>query len=60
MISGHSVAPDSKKAKLKSSDQEASPSIVKNTGIVSVPCCSSKLSGYSRGPWVSFVMTHEF
>ena len=38
MFSGCTVPPDSKETKLGSSDQEASPSAGKNTGIVLVPC----------------------
>ena len=45
------VPPDSKKAKLGSSDQKASPSSAKNAGVVLVPCCSSKYvpAAISRG-----------
>ena len=42
MFSGCTVPPDSKETKLGSSDQEASPSAGKNTGIVFVPCCTWK------------------
>ena len=38
MFSGCTVLPDSKKTELGSSDQEASPSAGKNTGVVLVPC----------------------
>ena len=38
MFSGCNVPPDSKETKLGSSDQEASPSPSKNTGIVLVSC----------------------
>ena len=38
MFSGCTVPPDSKENEFRSSDQEASPSAVKNTGIVLVPC----------------------
>ena len=38
MFSGCTVPPDSKETKLGSSDQEASPSAGKNTGIVLVSC----------------------
>ena len=38
MFSGCTVPPDSKETELGSSDQEASPSAGKNTGIVLVPC----------------------
>ena len=36
------MPPDTKEAKLGSSDQEASPSAGKTTGIVLVPCCTWK------------------
>ena len=38
MFSGCTVPPDSKETELESSDQEASPSAGKNTGIVLLPC----------------------
>ena len=38
MFSGCTVPPDSKETELGSSDQKASPSADKNTGIVLVPC----------------------
>ena len=38
MFSGCTVLPDSKETELGSSDQEASPSAGKNTGVVLVPC----------------------
>ena len=38
MLYGCNVLPDSKESELGSSNQEASPSAVKNTGIVLVPC----------------------
>ena len=38
MFSGSILPPDSKETELESSDQEASPSVGKNTGIVLVPC----------------------
>ena len=38
MFSGCTVPPDNKEAELGSSDQEASPSASKNTGVVLVPC----------------------
>ena len=40
VFSGSYVPPDSKKTELGSSDQEASPSAGKNTGIILVPCCT--------------------
>ena len=42
MFSGCTVPPDNKETKLGSSDQEASPSAGKNTGIVLVACCAWK------------------
>ena len=39
-VFGCTVPPDGNKTKLGSSDQEASPSAGKNTGIVLVPCCA--------------------
>ena len=68
MFSGCTVPPDSKETKLGSSDQEASPSAGKNTGVVLVPCSRMEVRpysyfrwcGYFRGPWVSFVTTDEF
>ena len=38
MFSGCTVPPDSKETKIGSSDQEASSSAGKNTGVVLVPC----------------------
>ena len=50
MFSGCTVPPDSKEAELGSSDQEASPSAGKNTGVVLVPwrvwkCVTAAISG---------------
>ena len=42
MFSGCTVPPNSKETKLENSDQEASPSAGKNTGIVLVPYCAWK------------------
>ena len=42
MFSGCTVPSDSKETELGSSDQEASPSPSKNTGIVLVLCCAWK------------------
>ena len=42
MFSGCTVPSDSKETKLGSSDQEASPSAGKYTGVVLVPCCAWK------------------
>ena len=67
LFSGCTVLPDSKETELGSSDQEASPSADKNTGVVLVPCLhmcvpTAIFGGVdiSKIPWVSFVMTHEF
>ena len=46
-VSGCTVPPDSKDTKLASSDQEASPSAGKNTGIVLVPCSRMEVRPYS-------------
>ena len=43
MFSGSTVLPDSKEKKLGSSDQEASASAGKNTGVVLVPSASLQL-----------------
>ena len=67
MFSGCTVPPDSKETKLGSSNQEASPSAGKNTGVVLVPCLRMEVHpysyfrwcGYFCGPWVSFVMIDE-
>ena len=40
MFSGRTVSPDYKENELGSSNQEASPSRGKNTGVVLVPCCA--------------------
>ena len=42
MFSGCTMPPNSKETKLEISDQEASPSAGKNTGIVLVPYCAWK------------------
>ena len=39
MFSGCTVPPNSKETELENSNQEASASAGKNTGIVLVPCC---------------------
>ena len=65
MFSGCTVPPDSKETELGSSNQEASPSASKNTGVVLVPCSCMEVHpysyfqwhGYFWGPWVSFVNT---
>ena len=42
MFSVYTVPPDSKQTEIRSSDQEASPSAVKNTRVVLVPYCRWK------------------
>ena len=42
MFSGCTVPSDSKETELGSSNQKASPSTGKNTGVVLVPCCGWK------------------
>ena len=62
VFSGCTVVPDSKETKLGISNQEASPTADKNTGVVLVPClhmevppyCYFWWCGYFWGPWVSF------
>ena len=48
------VPPDSKETKLGSSDQEASPSAGKNTGVVLVPCSRMKVRPYSYFRWCGY------
>ena len=65
MLSGYTVPHDGKETKLGNSDQEASLSAGKNTGIVLVPyrawkCVPTAISSgveYFRRPCVSFVTT---
>ena len=47
----HSVPPDSRETKLGSSNQEASPSAGKNTGVVLVLCSRMKVHSYSYCWW---------
>ena len=42
MLSGCAVLPDSKETKLRCNNQEAYPSVGKNTRLVSVSCCAWK------------------
>ena len=63
MFSGCTVPPDSKETELGSSNQEASPSAGKNTGVVLVSCSRMEVRSYSyfrEVPWVSFVTIDEF
>ena len=61
------VPSNSKETELGSSDQEASPSAGKNTGVVLMPCSHMEVRPYSYfwwcqylwGPWVSFLTTDE-
>ena len=43
MFSGCTVPPDSKETELGSSNQNASPSAGKNTGVVLVPCSRTEM-----------------
>ena len=63
MFSGCTVPPNSKETELGSSDQEASPSAGKNTGVVLVSCSRMEVRPYSyfqEVPWMSFVTIDEF
>ena len=68
MFSGFTVPPDSKETELVSSDQEASPSAGKDTGVVLVRCSRMDMRpysyfrwcGYFSGPGVSYVTADEF
>ena len=48
---GCTMLPDSKETELGSSDQEASPSAGKNTGVVLVPCLCMEVCPYSYFWW---------
>ena len=48
------VPPDSKETELGSSDQEASPSAGKNTGVVLVPCSRMEVRPYSYFRWCGY------
>ena len=63
---GCTVLPDNKETKFGSSDQEASPSTGKNTGVVLVPCCAWTCPcsyflccRYFHDHWFSFVMIDD-
>ena len=68
LFSGCVLLSDSKVTEFGSSDQEASPSASKITGVVLVPCLCLEVHpysyfhwcGYLLGLWLSFVMTDEF
>ena len=62
MFSGCTVLPDSKETELGGSDQEASPSAGKNTGVVRAWKCvpTTISSGGDISEVVSFVTTDEF
>ena len=51
MFSGGTVPPDSKEIELGSSNQEASPSAGKNTGVVLVSCWGMEVRPYSYFRW---------
>ena len=51
VFSGCTVLPDSKETEHESSDQEASPSVGKNTGVVLVPCLCMEVGPYSYFWW---------
>ena len=67
MFSGCTVQPDIMETKLRSSNQETSPSAGKVTRVV-LSCSHMQVHpynyfgwcGYFLGPWVSFVITGEF
>ena len=48
------VLPDSKDTELGSSNQEASPSAGKNTGVVLVPCSPMEVRSYSYFRWCGY------
>ena len=54
VFSGCTVPPDSKETKLGSSDQEASPSAGKNTGVVLVPYSRMEVRPYSYFQWCGY------
>ena len=68
MFSGYTVLPDSKETEFGISDQGASPSAGRNTGVVLVSCLHMEVHscsyfwwcGYFLGPCVSFVTADEF
>ena len=53
-VSGCTVLPDSKETELGSSDQEASPSVGKNTRVVLVPCSCMEVHPYSYFWWCGY------
>ena len=48
------MLPDGKETKLGSSDQEASPTAGKNTGVVLVPCLVMEVRPYSYFRWCGY------
>ena len=52
MFSGCTVLPDSKETRLGSRDQEASPSVGKNIGVVLVPRLRMEVRPYSSFRWL--------
>ena len=57
MFSGCTVSLDSKETELGSSDQEASPSAVKNSGVVLVSCSRIEVRPYSYFWWEGIFLT---
>ena len=55
MLFGCIVLPGSKDTERRSSNQEASPSVGKNTGVVLVPCCAWKCKSIFDGLNISEV-----
>ena len=57
VFSGCTVLPDSKETKLESTDQEASPSAGKSTGIFLVSCCKvNNFTCVNLGTHTSYVL----
>ena len=53
-VFGYTLPPDRKETKLESSNQEASPSPGKNTGVVLVPCFRMEVHSYSYFRWCGY------
>ena len=53
-VFGYTLPPDRKETKLESSNQEASPSPGKNTGVVLVPCFPMEVHSYSYFRWCGY------
>ena len=54
-FSGCTVPPDSKETELRRSDQMASPSTGKNTGVVLVPCSYMEVRPNSYFRWCGYL-----